>query len=173
VYDGYGACVEGIVRAAHPFRLPAGEYRGPRRYFLTICTDNRRAVFLDLTVGYAARDVLTDTSARYGFAVVAYCFMPDHLHALVEGQTVGADCRKFVCMYKQRSGFAYRRESGARLWQRSYFDHVLRGEEGLLPVTAYILGNPVRAGLCQAPEEYPLLGSDRYSLEALAEVAHL
>jgi hypothetical protein len=36
---------------------------------------------------------------------------------------------------------------------------------------AYVLGNPVRAGLCASPEEYPLLGSDRYSIRELADAA--
>jgi len=191
------------VPAGHPFRLPAPEYRGPRRYFLTICTEHRRPLFLDMRIGGASRDVLLNTATRYGFAVVAYCFMPDHLHTLLEGQTAGADFRKFVVMYKQRSAFAFRRPerpaatrvggpaatvtgvaatlSGSRLalsgsrysrlWQRSYFEHVLRREEDVAGVVAYILGNPVRAGLCASPEEYPLLGSDRYSIRELADVA--
>jgi putative transposase len=176
------------VPGGHPFRLPAHEYRGPRRYFLTICTEHRRPFFIDMRIGGASRDALLSTATRYGFAVVAYCFMPDHLHALLEGQTAGADFRKFVVMYKQQSAFAFRRPERpaatvtgvaatlsrsrcARLWQRSYYEHVLRREEDVPAVVAYVLGNPGRAGLCASPEEYPLLGSDRYSIRELADAA--
>jgi hypothetical protein len=56
---------------------------------------------------------------------------------------------------------------GKRLWQDGYFDRVLRDEDATLTVVSYIVLNPVKAGLCRATSDYPLLGSSRYELSEL------
>ena len=45
-----------------------------------------------------------------------------------------------------------------RLWQRGYYERVLRDEDHTRDVIRYILQNPVRAGLAKSPDEYPFLG---------------
>ena len=117
-----------------------------------------------------ARDQFLRTASAYGFEIVAYCFMPDHMHALVAGDRPDSDFKKFVAMYKQRSGFAHRRTTGERLWQANYYEHVLRTEECLSPVVGYVLGNPLRAGLVQKAEDYPFLGSSRYTVAMLGDL---
>jgi len=64
-------------------------------------------------------------------------------------------------LFKQRSGYAYRRLTGDRevLWQKSYYDHVLRRDEDLSDAARYIWGNPVRAGLVDNARDYPYSGS--------------
>ena len=109
------------------------------------------------------------TSNAEGFAVIAYCFMPDHLHALVEGTTETADFREFVRIFKQRSSFHLKRATGIELWQRGYFERVLRAEEDTFAVATYLLGNPVRAGMVTSPADYPFLGSLTMSVRDLLE----
>jgi hypothetical protein len=46
-----------------------------------------------------------------------------------------------------------------RLWQRGYFEHVLRDDEDSFGVARYILDNPVRTGLARNPQDYPSAGS--------------
>ena len=41
-----------------------------------------------------------------------------------------------------------------KVWQDESFDHVLRGDESLANRMAYLLDNPVRAGLVKNPAEY-------------------
>jgi REP-associated tyrosine transposase len=109
----------------------------------------------------------TDT----GFAVVAYCFMPDHVHLLVEAQSEASDCRQFIKRAKQFSGYYFKQKFGVRLWQRYGFEHVLRDDEPTLGVARYTLENPVRGGLVQRVEDYPFAGSAVYPLaEILAAV---
>ena len=100
-------------------------------------------------------------------AVIAYCFMPDHLHLLVEGLSEGADFRNFMRLFKQGSSYQWKQRYRRELWQRSYFDHVLRDDEDTIAVARYILGNPVRAGLVSSPEDYPFLGSMTMDLRDL------
>ena len=46
-----------------------------------------------------------------------------------------------------------------RLWDKGYYDRVLRDSEATEAVAPYILANPVRAGLVKSIEDYPFLGS--------------
>ena len=59
----------------------------------------------------------------------------------------------------------------ADLWQDGFYDHVLRREEDSLAIAAYIVANPVRAGLVKSVTEYPYSGSALYSLHELAEIS--
>ena len=83
--------------------------------------------------------------------------MPDHLHGFVTATRGDSDFKKFVAMFKQRSGFNHRRETGSKLWQENYYEHVLRSEEALPAVVGYVLGNPLRAGLVLKCEDYPFI----------------
>ena len=103
------------------------------------------------------REMLEDTGRSCSFHILAYCFMPDHLHLLVEGDE-SADLAQFVKTFKQTSSFDYKQRFGHVLWQRSYYDHVLRGPDELRPAVEYIMGNPVRAGLVDDPGTYPFMG---------------
>jgi REP-associated tyrosine transposase len=140
-------------------RLKTFDYLGFYRYFLTICARDRTRIFTDdQSVGLVLME-LSRTADDQQFLVIAYCFMPDHVHLLVEGHYPAADFREFVRIFKQRSSFAWKRQNGTTLWQRSYFEHVLRDDEDTVGVAKYILENPVRADLAQRPEDYPYLGS--------------
>ena len=132
-----------------PPRLLAFNYTGCHAYFLTICTLERRTVFDDQNHAESALDQLLRAAADYQFEIIAYCLMPNHLHALVRGLVDDADFRRFVSMYKQRSSFRYRKSANAGLWQEGYFDNVRREDEDVTGVAAYIVANPVRAALCR------------------------
>ena len=95
--------------------------------------------------------------------------MPDHIHLLVEGETEDADLANFVRVFKQQSSFAWRQEHEEQLWQRGYFDRVLREEEDTVTVARYVLDNPVRARIVESPQDYPYLGSLVMELEDLID----
>jgi hypothetical protein len=67
-------------------------------------------------------------------------------------------------LVKQRTGYAFSQRIGRALWQSSFHDRILRNADATLSVARYIFENPVRAGLAASPAEYPLLGSERYSV---------
>jgi putative transposase len=154
---------------ARPRRFDNFDYRGFHGYFVTACTFDRVKWFSREEVANDATTHLLRTASDYGFEVMAYCFMPDHLHAIAVGISADADFKRFMAMFKQRSAFAHRKDG--RLWQEGYFEHVIRSEELIQPIAAYILANPLRAGLCENFGDYPFLGSSRYTIEQLAEVA--
>ena len=106
-------------------------------------------------------------SGREGFVVLAYCFMPDHVHLLIEGLRDDSDARKFIIKSKQCSAHAYAQTFGARLWQPFGYEHVLRADEKVQVVARYILENPVRAGLAKTVLDYAFLGSQVYDVKEL------
>jgi putative transposase len=83
--------------------------------------------------------------------------MSDHLHLLVVGK-VHSRLIDFVKQYKQVSAYYYRKSTDKRLWQRSFYDHILRNEESVLDVAQYIWENPIRKGLAASIFEYPYNG---------------
>jgi len=150
-----------------PGRHLAFSYIGIHRYFLTFCTHSRRRIFEDPAAVRLVRAHFVQSAAREHFGILAYCFMPDHAHLLVEGLDDASDLRRFVREAKQRSGFEHARQSGRRLWQDGYYDHVLRDDESSLAVTRYILENPIRAGLAERVDGYPHSGSEVYTMKEL------
>jgi len=140
---------------------------GAQRVFLTMCTFERARYFANVEAAERVREQLVSTASRSDVEVLAFCFMPDHLHMVIEGRSEQANCRKYADEFRRRSAFRFRRDRRARLWQDGYFDRVLRREEATLDVVRYILLNPVRAGLCANPTDYALLGSSRYHIRNL------
>ena len=106
-------------------------------------------------------------AAHFEFAVLAYCVMPDHVHALVESKSERSDFTAFVKLFKQTTGFAFRREARQPLWQAGYHERILRSDEASEAVVRYILENPIRAGLAKELGEYAFAGSGVYDLDSL------
>ncbi len=153
----------------YPRHLRGFGYVGAQRYFLTWSTHGRLTVFtdkaaVDLTIAQILR-----AAREEAFALLAYCFMPDHVHLLVEGRTEISDGRRFVHRARQFSGYHFSRVTGRRLWQKYGYERVLRDDEATLAVARYIINNPVRAGLVQRPEDYPGSGSEVYSMREILE----
>jgi REP element-mobilizing transposase RayT len=107
------------------------------------------------------------TAHEFGFAVVAYCVMPDHVHVLLTAERADADLTQFAKQAKQITGFHYRQATNQSLWQPGYHVRILRDEEATLAVARYILENPVRAGLTKALGEWPHAGSGVYTWREL------
>jgi REP element-mobilizing transposase RayT len=139
-------------------RLPAAAYIGQKAYFITLCSANRRKVFTDPKSCNYLLQLLKDESAVRGFAIPAYCLMPDHLHLLAHGLQESSDLLSFVKSFRLKSSRAYARNSGNTLWEKKFFDHILRSPISLESVAWYIWMNPIRAGLSKSVGEYPFAG---------------
>ena len=154
---------------ARPQRLGAFDYIGRHRYFVTFCTLNRRPLFDDADLVASILSHFLAQAARFGCAILAYCFMPDHVHLLIEGLADDADMRAFVAIAKQKSGFDFAARDGHRLWQKGYYERVLRDEEPTANIIRYIVANPVRSRLVIEPAEYPFWGSGVQTRDELTE----
>jgi putative transposase len=146
-----------FTRKAH--RLDPQEYLGQKWSFVTMCCENRNPIFLNADRPAWIVEMLRSESILHQFLVDAYCVMPNHMHFLVFGKVPTSNLLVFSKSFKQKTAHLYQRETGVRLWQKNYYDHVLRANEGSNHVAAYIWMNPVRKGLCKNFEEYPFSGS--------------
>jgi len=153
-------------------RLPASRYRGKQIYFVTFCCEDRRPVFTTESLGHWLVTAFLKSAARESFAIHAYCVMPDHFHILVGGMIETCDLIRFVSSFKQQTGFTYEKRFDRQLWQSRYYDHVLRNAEATDAVAWYIWLNPVRNGLCSAPQDYPLSGSLTMDWRSLCTSTH-
>jgi REP element-mobilizing transposase RayT len=109
------------------------------------------------------------TAGDEKYVVIAYCFMPDHLHVLVEGDVESDGLARFVAMAKQRTSLGVRGALCGRLWQPGHFDRALRSEDNVYDVAKYIIQNPVRGGLVRTVFDYPYWGSALLTPQQLVE----
>jgi len=140
-------------------RLPASKYVGPQWYFLTMVVEGRvwRLQNADLVAKHLA--LLTGEARKHRFAIAAYCFMPDHLHVLTSGTQEDSNLLRFTNGFKQASAYSFKQATDERMWQKKFYDHILRSNEPWESVAWYIWMNPVRKGLCKRPEDWPYSGS--------------
>jgi putative transposase len=140
-------------------RLPAANYFGQRHYFITFCCHQHLSVFRDAKLAEWLVQDLKSHSAEGGFWVHAYCVMPDHVHLLLQGSAAESNLAAFLRSFKQSTAQKYLAKTGHRLWQKRFYDYILRPRDSADSVAWYIWLNPVRKGLCVLPEEYPFSGS--------------
>ena len=142
-------------------RLAGFDYAEARSYFVTIVVVDRRCLFGEVTQGrmspsHAGEMVVSHWQAlavRFsGLEVEPFVVMPNHLHGLVS--TVGMSSPpvlgSIVGAFKSITARAYR--AGADegrwppmpngLWQRGYFDHIIRDETDAAHAMEYIANNP-------------------------------
>ena len=157
------------MRTGKPEHLPGFSYIGCHRYSLTFCTKDRKRLFVSDAVVDLVLSQISRAAIECEFAVLAYCFMPDHVHLLVEGRAEHSDCKQFIARAKQYSGFYYSKAFNEPLWQRYSFEHVVRDSEQSTTIARYILQNPLRAGLATNLADYPFVGSLVWSMPELLE----
>ena len=138
-------------------RLQHFDYEGSYAYFLTICCYDNVSCFTNKNTVFNILNSLNSISSTMNFSIIAYCFMPDHLHILTSGEE-RINLIKFVKQFKQITGYNFKKATGRRLWQKSFYDHVVRKEENLNSIAEYIFNNPVRKGLVEDYDDYPFLG---------------
>jgi len=139
-------------------RLPLSVYQQERVVFVTISTADRQKWFQEFpNLADDAASILVETSRERASTLYAWCIMPDHVHLLIGDDNIVS----FIRAFKGRLVPKARALSPLRkLWQRSFFDHILRSSETLMDIAGYIFENPVRSGLAPLPQEYPFVGSE-------------
>src|SRR5690349_14546211 len=102
---------------AHPYppRLADFNYIGRHSYPLEFTTFERRSLFTSPDAVDLVRTQLSRACSEQGFAVAARCFMPDHLHVVVDGLRDDSEAKRFIQAFKQYAGFYYKRAHGETL----------------------------------------------------------
>ena len=154
----------------YPRHCATFNYHGRHAYLLTSVTFGRAAIFTDDEIVRLVHTQFLRACSEKQFEILAYCFMPDHVHMIVEGLSEDSDLKSFVKLAKQYAGFYYRRaRTGHSLWQHGGHDHIIRDEVDLLDRLRYVINNPVAARLVDDPADYPFWGSQRWTRAEIIE----
>ena len=133
-------------------RLSEYDYATPGAYFVTICTKGR-APILSRVVGDDAHIVPSDYGQvveRYIRSIPGidkYVIMPNHIHMIIciEGGPMWASAPTQSISSRIKSFKTLVTKSvGVSVFQRSFYDHVIRGEQDYRDAWNYIDQNPVR-----------------------------
>ncbi|HEX9169268.1 MAG TPA: transposase [Roseiarcus sp.] len=129
---------------------------------MTICTARRRKVLASDVAFSILRSEFELAPGRYGWTVGWFVVMPDHLHFFYVSDENPAtpSLSRFIGGFKQwtAKGILDVTALSAPLWQKQFFDHVLRSHESYESKWRYVLDNPVRAELVNEAEDWPYGG---------------
>ena len=146
-----------------PLRLPEFPYTQAAYYFVTVCCkgnapffgrivgnglDRSAAVCLSRCGEIADADLRALPQHFPGVQVLKYVIMPDHLHLILALDGQSASVPQILASYK--SGVS--RKCGRAVWQKSYYDHVIRGRKDFEEIWRYIDNNPQKRWLQQHGE---------------------
>ena len=149
-----------------PAELAASAYgrsvpRTPRSYLpdgkfhVTIRGNRRQPMFVIDRDATAYLDIVDYVTEKVGWTVYAYCLMPNHVHLVLEAEreVMSTGMRYVNGVYAQR----FNRVHGFRgpLQQGRFNSKVIRDDAHLWEAIRYVVLNPVRAGVCGRPEQWP------------------
>lgn len=118
--------------------------------------NNRQACFGSDEDFAAYAHWLGEYAEKYQVAVHAWVFMTNHVHLLLTPETEGGVSRLMQSLgRKYVRYFNYTYQRSGTLWEGRFKSCVVDAESYLLTCQRYIELNPVRAGMVEAPEEYP------------------
>ena len=147
-------------------RLKGYDYTAPGAYFITICAKNRQCLFgsipptpvgvdaridprMDVPVCLTPLGQIVQKHLRAIPGVTACVVMPNHLHCLLVIPDMGGSgpmqasaptISQRIRIFKGQISH----ETGAAVFQRSFYDHVVRNEAEYREIYDYILTNPAR-----------------------------
>jgi putative transposase len=160
-------------RYRHLSRLKDYDYSQPGAYFVTVCTKNRFCLFGEIhndrikfnSYGEIIRLSWLRLPDYYpNVELDAFVIMPNHIHGVIFLKDVGAGLKRAPTGFEGKPyplseiirGFKtfssrqinkLRNTPGASVWQRNYYEHVIRKDESLAQIREYIETNPLRWAL--------------------------
>ena len=151
-------------------RLRHYDYSRAGAYFITVCTDGRELLFgeviddevkLNALGRIAAEEWLKSAQVRTEIELDTWVVMPNHIHGIVmitddrrksdrsvapsgpRPRSLGALMAGFKSAATKRIN-TMRGTPGASVWQRNYYEHVIRNESALNRIRQYITDNPAK-----------------------------
>ena len=155
-------------------RLKGYDYTEAGAYFVTICTQDRTCLFGDVVdeeirlneAGQVVQAVWDELPNHYpNVELDEFVVMPNHVHGIIVivGADVGAGFKPAPTIPVKRHGLAeivralktfsarrineLRGTPGRSVWQRNYYEHIIRDEESLNRIREYIANNPAQWAL--------------------------
>ena len=151
------------VHRRRSIRLRGYDYSQPGTYFVTIVVQDRLCLFGDVVdgemwlndVGRIMRDGWEWLAKNHDYVELdAYVVMPNHLHGIIAiadnvsptggpRKTLGRLIGAFKTVTTKQVNLL-RGTQGDRIWQRNFYERVIRNETELDLIREYIVGNPAK-----------------------------
>lgn len=149
-------------------RIKGYDYSTSGYYFITICTKDKKCILSKVvSSNNSAQTQLTQTgqlveNCLYKLSKIYTCvklhdfvIMPNHVHAVIEIDNISEQLhRAQVCAPTMTLGQIVRglkagvsKYVGNSIWQRNYYEHVIRNEKEYLRILEYINNNPLNWAL--------------------------
>jgi len=140
-------------------RLKDFNYAAPRPYLITICSKDKKPLFINDKLNRLIVETLVKEKKKTGYKIFVYCLMPNHLHLLLAPFAKEISISRFIGAFKSKTTrVAWNFGISGKLWQGRFHDRVVRKQEDLKTIGQYILDNPVRKGLVSKWQDYKFLG---------------
>ena len=149
---------------ARPLRI---EYPGAF-YHITSRGNERKAVFKSERDREKLLFYLGSATERYAAIVHVYCLMDNHYHLLMETPAGNLSQIMHHINGAYTTYYNTKRERSGHLFQGRYKAILIEADEYAKELSRYMHLNPVRAGMCAHPEEYPWSSCRYYTVETKA-----
>ncbi len=127
------------MKGKKKLRLANYDYTSDGYYFVTICTHYRRAYIVGKNQNIVAQCIEGMSTKLKGMSVDQYVLMPTHIHLII----VMDKCEFKLGEVVRRLKAVTSRQTGIKLWQPNYYEHVIRNEKALAEIRKYIVYNPL------------------------------
>jgi putative transposase len=126
--------------------------------------------------------ILEETRRRYGFVVVGYVVMPDHIHLLISEPMRGTPSTVMQVVKQRYARSVLRREmrisvqselwpdSEEHVWQRRFYDFNVWSARKRIEKLRYMHRNPVKRGLVLEPEQWEWSSFRSYAYQEVGRV---
>ena len=164
---GFGLDVAAMTYTRNPLKRHYGKND---LHFVTFSCYRRRPYLGSVRARNCFVKVLDEVRRRYGFALVGYVLMPEHVHLLISEPERGNPSRVLQVLKQRVSRALRRRKKGKKkqlefrfdgeveapaFWQRRFYDFNVWGEKKLQEKLNYMYANPVVRGLVKHPKDWP------------------
>jgi putative transposase len=138
----------------HPPHLPS--IGSSPLLLVTACTKNRRSLLANPTAHRLLREAWNTFDE---FSVGRYVILPNHVHLFVgDNELAPRNLAHWVGAWKAHVTRRWPDPGQKPIWQRSFWDRQIWGDNACEVKWLYVRNNPVRHGLVKDPDDWPYQG---------------
>lgn len=122
-------------------------------YFFTQVTHQRITYFKSDETNHKLLQIIKKVQTSKHFELLAYCFIPDHIHLLIQLPPGDSDFSYRMREIKRLTTIYIRKKSSnpdLKVWQDRFWEHTIRDETDLRIHFDYIHYNPVKHGVAES-----------------------
>ncbi len=153
------------VRKAN--RLKSYDYSSKNMYFVTFCTTDKKKILSEITseedhelpkivyteLGVLCDKIITKYNSDGIVEIPYYVIMPNHIHMIIDMTKTDSHkhnvslpnvIKGMKSMAKNKLSNVFYEAHGSDIWQKSYYDRIIRNEEEYYQLCKYIEENPIK-----------------------------